>query len=432
MSSNYPKNYFSASLFISIALVASTFTQLRFFPPFGFSDIFFVSFIVYAFYLTLLVLLRNKNPTENNDSPRDCLLPILSFLIIYLLLIFSGTIYADYLINNSSDINLVGGRSMFNSPYHNILAHSYIVLIFMAMYIKADLDIMLTGIYTVIGLSTLVTIFFIISIFENNIFDINLYYLWTDRLMLFTKSPNHLADFIAPLPFLLIYFINHFKSTFVKFFICFLIIFVLLAGFQSSSKATILAWILGGFYLTFASVLAGKYARIIIGAFIFIFVLIMIVLLNLNGDTYITKIEKIWSNDGLIVLDKVLIYDLLIRLQLFVHGLDVGNISPFIGLGAGASSGIFETLDGRESHNHLSETIMTSGYLGFIAYFALMIHIGIKASIKPVLMTVFIVLTITTMFHGQLRQPLFWFYFVFIIFASSKAQSINKILLAKE
>ena len=324
--------------------------------------------------------------------------------------------------------NPEGARLML-APYRNILAYSYLTIIYIVLFIRADIDIGLVAFYTFLLLSFVVAFFFIATIFTNNIFGINLYYLWTDRLTLFTKSPNHLADFIAPLPFLLLYFFNNSKSVFFKSLTIFLVIIIVLAGLGSESKSTILGWIVVSAYLFLYYIFRGKYARYLVSTVVLFLLTVFFYLQIFYSDSILNAIQKIMDSGDVINVSHSLLYDMIIRLKLIFHAIEAGNLSPVFGLGAGVSSGITEPFLGRESHNHLSEIIMTSGYFGLVSYLGLMFYVFARISIarKPILMSAFIVITVTTMFHFQLRQPLFWFYILFLIYFSSNVRK-TKIL----
>lgn len=422
------KSIFSVNTLIAVALALSTFTQIRFSKlPIGVSDLFFLSYILYS--LGILSISKGYlQPNKIIASRRKQIFPIFAFNTLYLLLLFAGTIYAYFLFKTTDLIPWFhdDAQGLFLGPYHNLLAFSYLFIIFLIAYIKADLNLYKVSYYTVVIISVLTSIFFIISLFRDNIFGIKLFYLWTDRMMLFTKSPNHLADFIAPIPFFLIYFFKNTKSFPLK--ICHIILFliVIAVGLQSQSKATVYGWGISFSFLLIYYFLININVRYFLVTAVVLFSTFLIINVYLNNSDYISQsIENISMSKEYSRDFGRIIYDLYIRSGLFFNSLEAGSISPYIGLGSGASSGITEPFMGRESHNHISEVFMTTGYLGLFFYLCLMFYIfyRINFSNQPILLCAFLIISVTSLFHFQLRQPLFWFYLLFLINLSDNAYS---------
>jgi hypothetical protein len=416
------KKFLGINGILALALVLSTFTQVRFSGlPIGFSDLFFLSYIIYSIGLFSLSL-NDINSSMARHEVRAQIRPISFYLLFFLFLIFIGTLYCNFLIlQGDIEVSLNSdGANLLLSPYHNILAYSYLAIIFFTLYIRSDIDPSRVAFYTSILLSLCVAIFYLFSVFVGEIFGINLYYNVTNRMMLFTKSPNHLADFIAPLPIFLIYFYTNTQSVLLRLFLIILSIFILLAIFESQSKAAILGLSLAFLYLLWRFI-----SQIITLRYVFILVVLLILSLFLyinkfHSESILNLTQNIYES-GTIDISTPLFYDLRIRLGLVFHAIDVGNISPIFGLGAGASTGINDIFMGRESHNHLTEIFMSTGYLGLASYVGLMLFVYAKIhrTNKPILVGAFIVITIVSMFHVQLRQPLFWFNIVFLLYFAS-------------
>lgn len=426
-------NFLNVNLVIALALVGSTFTQIRFSGlPIGVSDLFFLSYIIYSIGM-FSISVNNSYSFKLFDSTRRLMIPVFLFLVTYLVVSFAGTIYSSFLITTGSLVFPwnIDAVNLLIRPYHNILAYLYLVIIFTVLIVRADIDFGLIAFYTIILLSLVVVFFFIISIFTNNFFSIDLYYLWTNRLMLFTNSPNHLADFISPLPFFLLYLLNKSKSVSFSFLLIFLVIIILLTIFESQSKAAVLGVVLAFIYLLLHYIFRFKY----IISFISILVIFLLATTNYlqiyYADSISNFLQNLMDSGGVIKLPRSILYDAYIRLELFFNAIEAGNMSPIIGLGLGASSGILEPFLGRESHNHISELIMTSGYFGCVSYLSLMVYVFAKITRarEPFIMAAFIVLSITTLFHMQLRQPLFWFYIVFLLYYTSNFSIKNKKIL---
>ena len=162
---------------------------------------------------------------------------------------------------------------------------------------------------------------------------------------------------------------------------------------MASSKATLVAWAIATFYLLFDKVISTSYVKYIIG---FFFVSVITLFLIFHQVFFDYGMQKI-TNENYIHYINGLLYDIEIRTGLFLHALEVGSMSPLVGYGSGASSGIGDAFLGRESHNHVSEIFMISGVFALLFYLALMFFIAIRISYtkQSLLMASFIVITIT-------------------------------------
>ena len=144
------KSIFSVNTLIAIALALSTFTQIRFSKlPIGVSDLFFLCY----FFYSIGILSISKGYLQSNKilvSTRKQILPIFAFNALYLLLLFAGTIYAYFLFKTSDLIPWfhADAQGLFLAPYHNLLAFSYLFLIFLVAYIKGDLNLKKVSYYT--------------------------------------------------------------------------------------------------------------------------------------------------------------------------------------------------------------------------------------------------------------------------------------------
>jgi len=422
---------FNINLLIALALVASTFTQLRF-PgvPVGFSDVLFLLYIGYSF-LAILYTYNSGYSYSTLQPTRATLLPVVIFFLVFVFLMVAGTLF--------SEITQV---STGLSPYHNLFAFFYLAILFLFIFIRGDIDVGLTARYTTLILALSVSITVVISLFTRDFIGVDFYYLWTDRLMLLTRSPNHLADFIAPLPFLLLYFLFKTKTkTKTKTFqglIVVLVVLVLLAGVMSQSKATLLAWAIAILFLLFKLISSSAYTRYIMGFFTILLLLILIFFIFQNEFSSLlfhgTKnILDSASNTDLPTVVKInrgIVYDIHIRVGLIYNAIELANLSPIFGYGAGASTGITEPFLGREAHNNIADILMISGYFGLLTYLLVMFFVVIQIvnSKKDLLLAAFIVIIIVSLFHFQLRQPLFWFYLIFILHESTPATIENNLV----
>jgi len=411
------KELLNISLLISLALIASTFTQLRFSGmPVGFSDVLFLLYIGYSFLVVLHTY--NKGYSYNILQPtRASLLPIVVFFLVFIFLMVLGTLY-------STAFQIETGMS----PYHNLFAFFYLTILFVSMLIRGDINIGLTARYTSIALALIVSIMTIVSIFTRDFIGVELYYLWTDRLMLFTKSPNHLADFIAPLPFLLLYFLFGMKSRIFQGLMFVLIVLIFLAGIMAQSKATLLAWTIAMLFLFFKWLSSSIYTRYIVGFFSIFLLFAFLFFQNEFNDLFFGGTKNILDSGNNLHLNKGILRDIHIRTGLIYNAVQLANLSPFFGYGAGASTGITEPFLGREAHNNIADILMISGYFGLFAYLLIMSFIVVRIinSKKILLLAAFVVMVITSLYHFQLRQPLFWLYLVFILHEASVVVNVKK------
>ncbi len=408
---------FNVNLLIALAIVASTFTQLRF-PgvPVGFSDVLFLLYIGYSF-LAILYTYNSGYSHSILQPTRATLLPVAMFFLVFVFLMVAGTLFSEITQVNTG-----------LSPYHNLFAFFYLAILFLFIFIRGDIDISLTARYTAIVLALVVSIMVVISFFTRDFIGIDLYYLWTDRLMLLTKSPNHLADFIAPLPFLLLYFLFDSKSKAFQGLMVILIILVLLAGVMSQSKATLLAWIVAMSFLLFKLISSSAYTRYIVGFVTILLLLIFFIFQNEFNSLFFHGTKNILDSGSNLHLNRGILYDIHIRTGLIYNAIELANLSPIFGYGAGASTGVTEPFLGREAHNNIADILMISGYFGLLAYLLVMFFIAIQIvnSKKDLLLAAFIVITLVSLYHFQLRQPLFWFYLIFILYEASAVISANK------
>ena len=138
--------------------------------------------------------------------------------------------------------------------------------------------------------------------------------------------------------------------------------------------------------------------------------------------------KNILDSDSNLHLNRGILYDIHIRTGLIYNAIELANLSPIFGYGAGASTGITEPFLGREAHNNIADLLMISGYFGLLAYLLVMFYIAIQIvnSKKDLLLAAFIVITLVSLFHFQLRQPLFWFYLIFILYEASTVITAKK------
>ena len=208
-----------------------------------------------------------------------------------------------------------------------------------------------------------------------------------------------------------------------------LVLLVFLAGVMSQSKATLLAWAIAMSFLLFKLIHSSPYTRYIIGFLGILLLLIFFIFQNEFNGLFYHGTKNILDSGNNLHLNQGIVYDIHIRVGLITNAIASVNLSPIFGFGAGASTGITDIFLGREAHNHIADILMMSGYFGLLMYFLMMFFITIQIlnSKNDLLLAAFIVINIVSMFHFSLRQPLFWFYLIFILYESSILFAKNKL-----
>lgn len=100
------------------------------------------------------------------------------------------------------------------------------------------------------------------------------------------------------------------------------------------------------------------------------------------------------------------------RITLWRNGFEAMKVSPIVGLGPGAHSGIRGPFEGSEAHNSVLDWGASAGLVGVAAYLVLVLSMALQARRDPSGLTLVTVgtLFIFSLFHFVLRHPLFWFY----------------------
>lgn len=302
---------------------------------------------------------------------------------------------------------------------HNILSFTFLFFFILLLSFSRLNHIIIIKIYTYIF--TLTTIlFFFLSLSFTNIYEMNLYHLNSDKLSLYARTPNQLAFFILPIPFFIILFFN-FKKIHNLFFLIISLPILLIVGINTKSDSLIIAWIISisiFFIFTIFKKLNFRYAR-----FIYLVIFIVLVILLTNGYFYLlSNLSGKYNYNDITIR---ILHNLVVRLNLLSNGIlqsfniDNFNIIKFLfGAGPGGSSTFnAKYFQGREAHNLFVDIFMLTGILG-IYYFLLFIKkIVSKLVLKNnfILTALFMAILINSMFHFNLRQPMFGYYLLIII-----------------
>lgn len=241
-----------------------------------------------------------------------------------------------------------------------------------------------------------------------------------DRFSGLSKNPNQLALSILPIPFFsIIAYIEGMKR---KKIVILELLAVFFLNFLVVGKGVLVAW-----FMSFAFL------------FIIKFQFREKIRINLNFINL-----RIIYISAILIFCFILFYFLYtgafpgsqedqggIRLHLWRSGFFAWMDSPFLGHGPGHYSGLFSPYEGMESHNLIIDWLSAYGIFGFFIFFIFIFHTIILAFLKYdwIILGFIASLLIQSMFHFYGRQPIFWLWWVFIIFLiphSSGAKSDRK------
>jgi len=397
------KNIFDINLLVSLGLLLGTVTQFKLFGPVGVSELLFL--MIFGFFL-IRIISKLSNQNAQYEIPENSSGLILMFLLFFLFLGSFATV-----LNGIPSHNIDGKFYEVSTSIHNLIAFEYLTFILLIVTFDSEIEIRKVVLVFILGFSMLTLIFLVILLFTNEFVGLELMYKWTSRVQLFTRSPNHLADFLAPVPFLLTYFykINRIKF---KSWIIF-VTGVIFAGFLTGSNSLILAWLIS---ISFIAIIL-FYKSYKVKVLITTSSLLLVLLAFFYVDLISFFLSSFFTTEKITRINNLLALDFNIRSNLFLNSFNAVNQSPIIGNGFGASTGILDANLGREAHNHFGDVVLFSGYLGLIAYTLTIFFVLFKTvQANSLWLTLgLITILITTLFHTQLRQPLFWIYLIFIL-----------------
>ncbi len=230
--------------------------------------------------------------------------------------------------------------------------------------------------------------------------DLGEFFSSTSRFQGISNNPNQLGLLLAPVPFLIVFFLRSAVPLRTKAFSLLLIVPAGLLGYSTKSDALIIGWGVG---LVFLAVLAGT-PRIripLIGRLLYKLVLLLALVLIL------ALVLRPWLDQVYAQQDQGDV-----RVTLMENGLRAVLLSPLIGLGAGSHSGVHGPLEGMESHNSLIDLAMAGGLLAAVLAIVLstQILLTLFSERRWVLTALVVSLLAFSAFHNTLRQPLFWFF----------------------
>ena len=390
---------------IALALLLSLANQIKFISKIGPSEIIFFFFVVYAFFTYVF---NQKNNLIVKLPSYKSVEPIFHFLIYFFLLSSIGTIF------NETQI-IISGEYV----YHNIFAFLYLIAIFTTIAFFTEINLEKVSNNFFVMFVCLLIIFTIISIMTRNLFDIDLFFRLSDRLTLFTRSPNHLGQFLAPVPFFILYYAARANKLTIRLTYLFSAVFIFYIGILTQSKAVYLAWFISTFTIFMYLLLNKKiiFNLFLLGVFIFLFLIP-----ELYNKVFITigKLDSNFINSMYFENQKPirsLLYDIYVRAMLLFNSFPLDDIKTIFGQGFGGTTYIYEITEAREAHNNFFDVLLFSGYLGLFLYVILNLKILslIIKSKNIYLFLAFFSITLVSLFHLSFRQPIFWFYLAFII-----------------
>lgn len=245
--------------------------------------------------------------------------------------------------------------------------------------------------------------------------------LWSGRFMAWCVNPNQVSLALAPVPFLLMYKLGTARTRGRRLAYGGLLACTVLVGAATLSDALNLAWAaaLGiVLLLSWLRTVARPTLPYWKGGLVYILIPLLLggAAVGIGYPLYVSVMEAAESvygagNQGSL------------RMALWKNGLLAMTESPLVGNGPGAFSGIYDPFTGGEAHNSFIDWSASTGLLGITAYLLLVGGIMVRAwrSGHSTLLAAIVALMLFSAFHFVLRQPLFWFYLMFVAVESHRA-----------
>ena len=385
MSLRNTEKYFWDIIF-SLGIVFTTMTSLRTSNlPIGIGEV-----------LLLLWMVKQLFTLYNN---RERLPKNLSYVI------FLGILFFTILLLGAV-VSIINIRINISSMVHDLIAYSFSYFILIFLYLKSHQNSLESIMKTllIIGVSIFGFLLMWSRIKGNHFMGMNLMY-GLNRFTGGAKNPNQLGIFIAPLPFLALYFIKNERSkSYVKKIILILCFIVSInIGLNINSDAINGTWLImlmvSGFIIAYSKF--KSHSKIIL---LLVSIIVVITILYLYGNIINKNIIKYFNeldHDGS-------------RGDLWVQGIKKYLESPIVGFGPGGHL-VLGTNQNGEAHNSFIDLLTQGGTFIFLLYNYIIIKIFKNIKVKPYLNLVFITLLVFSISHFTLRHPVYWVYFTFLL-----------------
>jgi O-antigen ligase len=237
--------------------------------------------------------------------------------------------------------------------------------------------------------------------------------IWAGRFHGWALNPNQIAIALAPVPFLMLHRLH--GGTPHRRRVALVAAGSVAVGVASLSDALFLGWaIAGALSAAMVFVAALRRPQRSFGRAALLYVLVPITLLLGAGAVGVTIVRRVDT-----IIASVYHGDReqgALRVQLWRHGLEAISESPVVGLGPGAHSGVLAPHQGSESHNSLIDWTASTGLVGMSLLGALLLWAVARAAAtgSAGLVGAIVAMLTLSLFHYTLRQPLFWFYLLYV------------------
>lgn len=230
---------------------------------------------------------------------------------------------------------------------------------------------------------------------------------YSTRFSGWAKDPNQVAFQVAAAPFVLLHFATQEAGT-RRWWLLALAILAVVIGVYSGSDSLLAAWPAAA-VIGLVALYAQRFRR--------------------RGGTYWSGVIKSVllpaTLVGVAVIAGPAIYNMLsseastvfnsmdqgaVRVALWTHGLEAFMMSPLVGLGPGAHSGVFAALSGGEAHNSYIQWAANAGAVGLVSLVVLIGGLFRRTWARESHWLVMVVAgyAVLMLFHTALRHPSLW------------------------
>lgn len=252
-------------------------------------------------------------------------------------------------------------------------------------------------------------------------------HLWySTRFSGWARDPNQVAFQVAAAPFVLLHYAAE-RPGWHRWWLVVLAILAVVIGIYSGSDSLLAAWplaaIVGGAalyarrFLTRSGTYWSGVARMILMP------VGLTAALVLAGPT---MYEAITAGAGAVFGS---MNQGAVRVALWGHGIEAFMLSPLVGLGPGAHSGVFAALSAGEAHNSYIQWATNTGVVGLCAFVGLMTGLlrrtWTRGSHWFVMALVSYVVLMS--FHTALRHPSLWFSLVILYVITQRAEKVKNV-----
>lgn len=312
------------------------------------------------------------------------------------------------------------GLASKHGPY-DALAFTFVGIIMAAVILwpRASEGVSAAG--GIVLASVVLPFFLLLLVVLAGTFQVGPVVLWKGRFMGWAVNPNQVSLAVAPVPFLLMYKMGRAPTHGRRLVYGGLLVCAFLVGVASLSDALNLAWV-GSLGVIAVLLWLRAVARPSLGYWTGVLVYALVPLamilaaLAIGYPMLMAAMDAAESVYGAGDQGSV-------RVTLWKNGLRALAASPLVGNGPGAFAGLFAPFTNGEAHNTFIDWAASTGILGVVLLLVLLGGVLRRAwrSGHTTLVAAVVSLAFFSIFHYVLRQPLFWFYLVFVAVEAQKA-----------